>query len=425
MSICFPGAIECARHIREVLGNECVIVIGGKHINETLWRSDSGQILFHPSGAAAPDLAGLFDIVVSGDAESVIVEIGEALVASASWQEFSENLATRLSFAAGDFLVHLQREVSPPMTLFPHKIRKIDPDALPVVYEKYPINTQFNILGGNMTAHAYSYSSRGCVMNCHFCSENSAINGPVGRAAIGQSALRLADQFAEIARLSALSGASSASVFVEDSILLQGQPQALRSFSERLASRDSVEVLFGAQLTIDMLLHAERQVHIKKLSALGLRYLFVGVETLDEILVSDIAKNTGRKKAISWKERVERVIQFLNSSSIDMGMSILFGLGESHGNRIATLRQIIEWQERLRQPKVVSLNWAVRHPMRDMTNPHNFRDWAVDEHDERLAIIMSLFGEATVRYGLNQVLPPKLSELEEIARMYNEMENIL
>jgi hypothetical protein len=66
-------------------------------------------------------------------------------------------------------------------------------------------------------------------------------------------------------------------------------------------------------------------------------------------------------------------------------------------------------------PNVVSMNWAVQHPLagRDGGAGYTYTDWAIPA-GPFLAAFRD-FGEASVRYPLLGCRPPELAEVEEVA----------
>ena len=80
-----------------------------------------------------------------------------------------------------------------------------------------------------------------------------------------------------------------------------------------------------------------------------------------------------------WTSRVEHAIDLLTGLGIKCGSSILFGLGESHQDRLRLLRQLKRWSERYGAPNPVSINWAVQHPLRgdDGGTNYDYLDWSL------------------------------------------------
>ena len=82
MSICMPGAIAVAKTIRKELGDDVLIVLGGRHVNETVYNV-RGKVAHHAASPlrlmASGRIAPQFDLVVSGDGEAIIAEIGRSV----------------------------------------------------------------------------------------------------------------------------------------------------------------------------------------------------------------------------------------------------------------------------------------------------------------------------------------------------------
>lgn len=417
MTLSLPGAIACARQLRAAWP-DVVIALGGKHVTETLWSTAPGTISVHEGAPVGPDVEGLFDLLVSGDAEDAIAELIEAVASHApSCDEWWQDLKVRADQMMGDFVLYRSGETalgrSPP------------PQALPDVYRFFPVGPAFPVLATDRTAHAYSYTSKGCIYRCSFCSESSVINGTVRAQTLETAGMRLAAQFARL-RNQAGDGGYSVSAFVEDSIFLQGYEKAWRTFSEEVERLDAA-IPFGAQLTVDIILSPSRRAALRDLSGVGMRYAFFGMETGDESIANTMSKNLDRTR--SWQDRSLAAIECLSATGVDAGVSVLFGLGESRRARTAQLDALVRWREEYAQPKVVSLNWAVKHPLRDATarrdsGSRDYRAWGTPSDDPRREHLMQLFGESSLLYPLDGVAPPMVDELEEIAQYRLKLRNL-
>lgn len=160
---------------------------------------------------------------------------------------------------------------------------------------------------------------------------------------------------------------------------------------------------------------------------------FLGLETGDEdialTLHKNISKNSSRanliptSQPVGWMEKFDDALTFFDSCNINTGVSILFGLGETQVNRVRMLSTLLDWQMKYDSAKCVSLNWAVRHPLRNDDVKHKYLDWAVDPRDDRYPLIISLFGEASTCYGDHEM--PSLEELQEIKKYYLRLNNII
>lgn len=441
MSISYPGAIRIASRAKALLGDEVIVVIGGKHVIETTYAVD-GRLLLHDASPIAAmhsqAIDRVFDLVVSGDGEDIIHEIGCAIAGNAalglSVQSIVDYLADRTSIR-GDWLVAWLGEQGPQF-LQGSKL-PIDYDNLPVPAALFAPTSAFAIFGTDLTAHAYSDTSKGCIYSCDFCSESQAINGKLRGIATAHE--RLFRQLKAVKGITANSqGTTSISAFVEDSILLQGNASSLAKLADLLEA-EGLQLPFGGQLTIDMVNDGNRQAVIRRLARSGLRYIFMGLETPDEQLAASMHKNRVAAKKpqddnlicqdaghSSWMHRSETALRFFASEQIDCGLSLLFGLGEQHSQRVALLEKIAHWQQTIGQPRCISMNWAVKHPLRRLDNaPDHYRDWAIDAADPRAQLIARTFGEASTRYCMDGISMASLEQLSELNELYTRLNNVV
>lgn len=432
MTISLPGAVELAREAKAQLGAHVLVVFGGKHAIETTAATPNGALL-HPASPVrlmeSGEIPPVFDLVLAGDAEEAIAAIGELVgarhcVGEPATAVLDSPELESLAAARGDWTACWLRSGSV------HHLRSA---TVPLPYDEltppaalFPIGQGFPVFGTDLTAHAYSDTSKGCIYSCAFCSESQAINGKIHN--LSTAPYRLARQFRAARQAAARRYASaSVSVFVEDSILLQGKDAALKCFA-KLLQADRCTMPFGAQFVTDMILDPRRQDAFSALARAGLRYVFVGLETADEAIAGGIHKNRSASDAgDGWIDRNRRVIDVLRGHGVDCGFSVLFGLGESQEQRIELLYTLARWQEETGQPRCVSLNWAVRHPLKDMacTEPDTYTGWAVDPNCPRLPYIASLFGEASTRYCMEGGGMCSLTELQELSAAYAALDNAI
>lgn len=161
-----------------------------------------------------------------------------------------------------------------------------------------------------------------------------------------------------------------------------------------------------------------------RLSAVGLSYVFLGVETLDPYAVGGMNKDTS-KKLRSWASRVEAACDLLSSCGIRIGFALLFGLGETHLSRIRLLNFIEKINGNVEAPVVVSMNWAVQHPLKGFDNGANYKylQWPVLE--VRMMNLFHRFGEASTEYPMLHVGKPKYEEVLEVVCRSRALLNIL
>lgn len=421
MTLCFPGAIECAKLAKELFGERILVVLGGRHASETLYRDPrTGKVAHHPGsplrlieeGAIPP----VFDLVVSGDGEHLIARLGElveeterdGLPAARAAECAGEAANARGSWILGR--LSAGRIATASGTGLP-----LDPDALPAPCELFGVRTSFNIFPGCRTAHVFSDTGRGCAYDCSFCSERRGVTGPLLKPAT--AAERLFKQLEAAARVIEEDSPSwGASAFCEDSVLVGGSPANMRRLAE-LLSRSGREIPFGGQLTVDQILHREEP--LRELYQVGLKYLFIGIETGDPGAVGGMSKDVGGGSG-HWLGRTESALELLSDIGIECGGALLFGLGESRADRRELFRNIRSWRRRSGLPAVLSLNWAVQHPLRGMDGGtgYTYLDWATPSGPMLEAF--GGFGEASVLYPIAGRKAPELSEVREVLSMYQE-----
>ncbi|HEX6190595.1 MAG TPA: B12-binding domain/radical SAM domain-containing protein [Pyrinomonadaceae bacterium] len=416
MSLCMPGAVACARIARAILGNNVLIVLGGRHLNETFFVDRLGAIRHHPASplllTSAKLLPDLFDIFVSGDGEYVIEAIGRVLLRTLKQGLDARSTARFLEMfqlAPGRWIAG---------TVSDGKIKQIsglgpdlDRDMLPAPVVVFGARARFDVFGGRITAHVFSDTGNGCVFDCDFCSERRSVSGvPKG---LTTSAKRLHRQLAAAnSAITKDSPKARVSAFVEDSTLLGGSESATRELVD-LLSKDDLDIVFGAQYTIDQILR--QKALIAELRDVGLRYLFVGLETFEPADAGGMHKDLSRTP---WIHRAEEVFTFLRDSGLACGVAILFGIGENQTNRLRLLEQLADWRMRYELPSPISLNWAVQHPLKGQDHGAGYRYFEWGTPSGPYVEAFRNFGEASLNYCLPGKSPATLSELEEINAAY-------
>jgi B12-binding domain/radical SAM domain protein len=419
MTLCMPGAIACAKRAKQILGDNVLVVLGGRHVNETIYLDsrfvrDNAAVQHHVGSPlrlmATAAIPHVFDAVVSGDGEYVIAELGE-LVAAAEDTPTGDPAARLLRTlnpqSPGGWIVGWTEE---------DRVQTVVSDGVPINYANLPspsqmfgVSTAFDCFGGRMTAHVFSDIGRGCVYDCNFCSERASVSG--GIRDLDNSADRLYRQLKEAHDvISEDCPDRGASAFVEDSVMLGGKPKLIAHLCEKL-ERHPIDIVFGAQFTIDQIL--SRQLELTRLRQVGLTYVFVGVETLTPSEIGGMSKDLGRKKA-SWLSRIQQTLAFLRSINIQCGCALLFGLGEPHESRIHLLKILSDLRREFGAPKPISLNWAVQHPLcgQDGGAGYDYINWGTPPGE--YLTYFHRFGEASLNYPLRHVSPPRLSELRDI-----------
>ncbi len=429
MTLSVPGAIRMAQIAKKILGDEVIIATGGKHATETIYKKNN-MILHHEASLvrlmAESRIPKVFDMVIAGDGEEIIARLGEVLASihvrhpdskcSHALKLYEiENIAY-MSEASGSWIaswVDSRGEISS----FEGSGKEIDYNQMESPAKLFGVTANFPVFNTKFTAHAYSDMSKGCSFDCYFCSERRSINGSLkqGRTA----ARRLIFQFKSI--IDAVSrdySTDSVSAFVEDSILLGGVTSNLLEFSHLLES-EGIRLPFGCQFTVDLILNTDRQSAISRLADNELKYIFWGLETGSQAVAQSLSKNIRQG---SWINKNEQAIQFLSRNQIKAGVSVLFGQGESQEDRLALLNLINGWKQSYCSPAIVSLNWAVQHPLMGSDGGASYRytEWGTPIDSPFLDIFIELFGEASTEYPISGVTMPALEELYEIKKLYEQ-----
>lgn len=422
MSLGFAGAIEIAKLAKKALGDKVFIVLGGKHIGETMYE-EKGEVKQLKSSPLVLMKEGkipqVFDLISSGDGEEILYQIGKAVNKCDENGESLKNVYkySGLKEANGDWTLGWLDENNEYSFMQSNK-EPLNYDEMPLTAELFKISSKFDIFeDADLTAHTMSYLSKGCVHNCFYCSESSKINGKLKQMSTG--AKRLYRNLEAIQRVGQEEyGTEKMSAFVEDSIILAGNPKLLNELSQMLEEKP-LNVQFGGQFTIDTLLMEENRIAISKLSKQGFKYIFVGLETNNEEIADTMSKN---KKGMSWIEKNEKAIEFIKSQNMKYGVSVLFGLGETQKDRIKLMKTIKNWQQRYGLPNVVSMNLAVQHPLR-YSEEYDYTKWGTDVDSEYLEIFTQIFGEASEKYKLPGITLPTVEELRELQEIYNQIKD--
>jgi B12-binding domain/radical SAM domain protein len=421
MSLSYRGAIEIAKEAKKLFGENIFIVLGGKHSNETLWskNNETHHYINSPlKNIVNNKTENIFDLIISGDGEYVIFEIGEIMgemLSSSIPVKYFYNYTTKLINAKGNWVagwVDSNNEIQTIESIG----TPIDYNLLPTPAETFGITANFPIFESDITGHSYSDTSKGCVFDCFFCSERSAINGkPLQRNSAPQ---RLYNQFKKIVREGKLLSVNTkVSSFVEDSIILTGNINLLNEFNE-LLSANPLPIKWGCQLTIDSFLDPKMQEVIKKLKSSGLVYIMFGMETINENVAFKMSKNTHKEE--KWKSRNELAMEAMSRLGLKTGVCVLWGIGESQSDRVKHLQTLKEWQLEYGAPNVISLNWAVTHPLRqlEIEEKYDYINWGTSENCPQTPYLIELFGEASEIYNLRHMELPKVSELKYLRDLY-------
>jgi hypothetical protein len=168
MTQCLPGAIACAQTAKEMLGDKVCIVLGGRHVTESMYLSADNVVTHHSSSPlklmAQGQIPTCFDLVVAGESEHLIARLGYIVGALEQIGVSPSNASKHLEGMAevpGKWILGWQEGGE--MFALPGQGPTVDRNCLPVPCEMFGISASFEVFGGRLTAHVYSDTSCGCV----------------------------------------------------------------------------------------------------------------------------------------------------------------------------------------------------------------------------------------------------------------------
>ena len=416
MTICLRGAVETAKLVRAALGDSVCIVLGGRHATETVYVDRrSSAVAHHVSSPLRLMAAGdipedVFDVVISGDGEFVVAELGELVASLDSHRLPARSARDNLDVLATCPGTWIAGSVSDgAIATVTAKGAPIDYHRMPSPAAMFGITTAFDVFGGAPTAHVFSDIGYGCIYDCVFCSERISVVGAPRQ--MRSSGTRLHAQLLSARQVvdeDCRSG-SDASAFVEDSTLL-GWNAGLISQFEQCMEAEPVSIRLGGQATIDQILRSPDLA--RRLSEVGLEYLFMGLETPVPEVVGGLHKDVGGKKG-TWMARADQALTILADAGITVGLSLLFGLGERRHERDLLFSELARWK---RQDMFcsISMNWATQHPLRDsvVAPEYKYLDWAIDRGP--MLPLLRHFGEASECYPIAGGSSPGMGEVRDI-----------
>ncbi len=425
MTLGMRGAIELARLAREMLGRKCLIVLGGKHCNETLRRAGD-EVTIHPicplglmSQGTIPsvDEICLFDLVVSGQGEDVIAALGEMILDVADRPNGIEEVRGSLHSLkrASGLWVAGWLEGQNIVTIASARI-PLYLSTIPSAPHLFGLQSRFAVFDHVLTGHAYSDMGLGCHNNCFFCSEGSGINGKL-RTSV-EAVERLCQHLEDIWIAGGEGKKGPVAASIEDSILLGGDVRLIESFLEKSHDRAWRQMRIGCQMTVNDIETLHRRGLLKELAAIGCDYVAFGMETVNEGVASRMSKY---KRRGLWTEQNRKAVWFLSDAKLRAGVYVLWGLGETQIEREHQLEQLDRWREDYSgQPCAVGLNWATLHPWAMPSNAKrpDFLQWGTDPRSAQLKLMVEMFGEASEMYPFRTGEVPTIQELKRLKRLF-------
>ncbi|HEY1351185.1 MAG TPA: radical SAM protein [Ktedonobacteraceae bacterium] len=410
-------ALAMARQIRSTLPR-ALIVLGGRHIDETMRLEESSQRLqlSQSSTLCAIDdgrIEPVVDFLVGGDgyfaldwlmkAISLAMTIPQRRVEVADVVRALDRLAPHLGPVGGRaVLAAVDRgEVH----VFPLRGGRIDLARLPSPYRAMAVRARFPIFHraeGQVARTAHMMTTSACPYQCNFCSEGRGVVGQLHRLTTDPvgSALRRVLEYVSY-------GAEA--LFFDDSVFWGGNLRLIREFSAALArTRECAEseqpdqfpwlqgeedrrrlrqLQWGAQLTAEFLVTLFPRTKILAglvaMRAAGCSYLYLGIESLAAAVMQSVQKNLNGRGA-PWADKVRQALLLAREAGIRVGSSVLFGLD---GETRETIEMTIEGVGQLVDDGLLMLaspNILTYHPATAITRQHGKEDH-LDYHSLNLS----------------------------------------
>lgn len=406
-------AIDIAHTVRAHLP-DCIIVLGGRHADETMRLDPIGQELrLQPSSTLSKIIDGsiepLFDFIVSGEGYYALDILMKAVSLSMDIQTRSVDVSSIISNLT-DYAPLLgplpgRALIASPQPdevhLWPIQGPKIDLSALPSPYKAFAIRARFPIFetGDHISRTAHFMVTNACPYHCFYCSEGVSVVGSFNSFADAgiQQAIERVLEYLQY-------GAEA--LFFDDSIFWGGNVGLIINFCrawikvrEQAAWESSTEITifektinridllnleWGAQLTVDFLAGRRPEVAMIILDTMrqaGCTYLYIGIESMAEEVIQHVHKNVRRKQP--WDERVRIALGLSRHAGIRVGSSILFGL---EGETQETIEETIDKVEELLAEDLISIaspNILTYHPSTEITRLHQ-KENELDYHSVNL-----------------------------------------
>jgi radical SAM superfamily enzyme YgiQ (UPF0313 family) len=269
---------------------------------------------------------------------------------------------------------------------------------LPSPYSAFAIRARFPIFetNGLISRTGQIMVTNACPFHCYFCSEGVTVVGEF-------LSFKAPEIEAAIARVVEYIDYGAEALFFDDSIFWGGNIGHIVNFCKEwikireqawLANTPTINLfgreietgkitglVWGAQFTVDFLasrrLSEEASLVLKTMRDAGCTYIYIGIESMAEAVITHVHKNINRQ--LPWDQRVRTALGLARGAGIRVGSSVLFGLD---GETEATIAETIEKVEELVAEDllyVASPNILTYHPNTEITHLHQM-DEKLDYH---------------------------------------------
>jgi radical SAM superfamily enzyme YgiQ (UPF0313 family) len=405
-------AIDIARTIRQQIP-DCIIVLGGRHIDETIhYDPTTRQASLEPTSTikVLNHDEHVFDFLISGegyyaldllmkcislamDIETKSVKLSDVIEAISSFAPVLGPLPGHTLIAALD---------ADTLHIWPISGEKLRLGDLPSPYSAFAIRARFPIFetNGHVSRTAQFMVTNACPFHCYFCSEGVTVVGEF-------ISFKAPEIEAALARVIEYIDYGAEALFFDDSIFWGGNvghiinfckdlikirelarqatTPTIHIFEREIETRKITGLIWGAQFTVDFLasrrLPEEADFVLQTMQAAGCSYIYMGIESMVEAVITHVHKNVNREQP--WDHRVRTALGLARSAGIRVGSSVLFGLD---GETEATIAETIEKVEELVAEDllyVASPNILTYHPNTEITHLHQM-DEKLDYHSTNL-----------------------------------------
>jgi radical SAM superfamily enzyme YgiQ (UPF0313 family) len=407
-------AIDIARTVKEQLPG-CIVVFGGRHADETChYNQLTGELEFAPTSPVRKIAEGaivpVFDFIVAGQgyyaldllmkAISLAMEIETKTVRVADVAKALATFAPLWPDVRGHALI--LGLAGNTLHAWPVSGAKLKLAELPSPYKAFAIRARFPVFEreGQVLRTAHFMVTNSCPYHCYFCSEGSVV--------VGEFLSFKADHVTSaVARVVEYLDYGAEAIFFDDSMFWGGnaghiinfckewihlreqakhaQTPTLTLLGREIACDAILKLVWGAQLTVDSIVSRFRPEEgllvLEKMREAGCTYLYIGIESMAEAVISKVHKNVNAK--LPWDQRVRMALGTARFAGIRVGSSVLFGLD---GETQATIRETVDKVEELLAEDllmIASPNILTYHPNTEITRLHEMES-QLDYHSVNL-----------------------------------------
>lgn len=345
-------ALEIARTIRAICGKDTLIIFGGPHEDEISFTLSSKQHTL----SRFPELV---DVVVSGDGEYALLRLIELVYPQLNQGRLAMLAAIELgkdvfreTEGRGSVFIKSENEI----TQLPLSGNPVNLNGLPALHyhlmePRHLYNYDvFVTTEGRIKRCAQLMTHRGCRSACIYCTERGSFSGKTSQ--------KIIEEISELKRSQDIEA-----IFFDDSTFNEDNNFVSEFCSEliRLKINDWLE--WGCLTRFDSV----NETILKLMRQAGCSYCYFGLEMYDSATLRKIGKATS-------EETIGKAIEMLHKEGMRVGVSLLFGIGETWDAVQKTTDFVRKWvKEGVIQ--VVSISANCYHPNSALTRRDSASSW--------------------------------------------------